>query len=99
MSWSVAKSAIDNDRDSVYSELEAACEANVAANGGTDEVVEQMQAATAAAADLAASVGGSKINVSLSGHANPDHAPTSGYANDQVTVSVSNADAVPTSTE
>lgn len=28
------------------------------------------------------------FNVTLSGHANPDHAPREGFANDQVTVSV-----------
>lgn len=60
---------------------------------------EQITAAVAAAKALVASgaVGSGTFNVTLSGHANPDHKPVKGWANDCVTVSVACADPQPAS--
>lgn len=55
---------------------------------------EQGTAAIAVAKSLVDSgtVGGSVFNVTVSGHANPDHKPRSGWANDALTVAVSSAE-------
>lgn len=57
------------------------------------EAKEQVDLAlkTANAVIAHAAIGGREKDyaVSLSGHANPGHAPTSGYANDCITVTVS----------
>ena len=52
---------------------------------------EQFEAALAAARTIVESgaVGESAVRVSLSGHANPGHAKRDGWANDTVTVSIS----------
>lgn len=52
---------------------------------------EQYQVAMEVAEQLAKVVGrpGDKVIVTLSGHANPGHAPRQGWANEVVTVSVS----------
>jgi hypothetical protein len=54
---------------------------------------EQFDAAMEATRALVkhAVVGAGNVNVTLSGHANPGHRPRKGWANDQVTVSVSSA--------
>lgn len=51
----------------------------------------QFQAAVAAAKLLAVSVGrlGDEVMVTMSGHANPGHAPRVGWADEVITVSVS----------
>lgn len=57
----------------------------------TDEVRHHLVAAVAAVAPLATSIGRDEdsLLVTISGHANPDHAPTEGYSDECVTVSVS----------
>jgi hypothetical protein len=52
---------------------------------------EQLDVATQAARALARVVGrpGDHVRVSLTGHANPEHAPRDGWANEMITVSVS----------
>lgn len=56
------------------------------------DALAQIDAAVTAAVALAAAVddGTSPISVSLSGHANPGHRPTQGWANDCVTIYVNN---------
>lgn len=58
-----------------------------------EQVQEQMSVAADAATKIIASgaVGGpgKEYHVFVSGHANPDHKPAEGWANDGVTVSVS----------
>lgn len=60
--------------------------------GVSDQVQEQVAVAKKAALAIVKSgaVGGTDkhFNVSLSGHANPDHEPAEGWANDCITVSV-----------
>lgn len=57
----------------------------------TDATRETLNAAKDAAVALAASgvVGQGTVSGSLSGHANPGHVPTDGWANDCVTISLS----------
>jgi aldehyde:ferredoxin oxidoreductase len=52
---------------------------------------EQLDVATQAAKALARVVGrpGDDVRVSMTGHANPDHAPRQGWANEMITVTVS----------
>lgn len=54
------------------------------------EQTEQIDVAIAAAKLLAGAVGrpGDEVFVSISGHANPGHAPKEGWSNETVTVSV-----------
>lgn len=60
----------------------------------TAEATAAVEQAVAAAKAIVASgvVGSGTVTANLSGHANPGHAPASGYANDCVTVSVNCAD-------
>lgn len=62
-------------------------------DGADEQVQEQMNVAADAATKIIASgaVGGpgKEYHVSVSGHANPEHEPAKGWANDCVTVSVS----------
>lgn len=55
---------------------------------------EQFEAVKAAVKTLVDSgtLGSGKVNITISGHANPGHKPTSGWANDAVTISVGCAD-------
>lgn len=77
--------------DTTVDELPDAIDQAAATLGLTDETRESLEAAKAAALALAASgvVGRGRVTGSLSGHANPGHVPTEGYANDCVTVSLS----------
>lgn len=61
------------------------------ATGVEFETRDQYEAAQLAAQLLAKAVGrpGDEVSVTLGGHANPDHAPRQGWANETVTVSVS----------
>lgn len=92
MSWTISKSAID--AADIRVEMEAAADAYEAnfPDGYSPEVQEQIDAAIECAEQLQSCVGTGKLNVSLSGHANPEHKPHPSYANDTVMVSVSNAD-------
>ncbi len=56
----------------------------------TDEMEEQFEDAKYAARELAYSVGrpDDQVVVSLSGHVNPGHQPRPGWANDMITVTV-----------
>lgn len=62
--------------------------------GGQDKnekhVAEAVEAAAVAAVSIArvGAVGGEKVSVSLSGHANPNHEPNPPWANDTISVSV-----------
>ena len=62
-------------------------------HGFSTESARQLIAARRAAVTFAQSstVGAERVTVTLSGHANPDHRPVKGYANDFVTITVSNA--------
>jgi hypothetical protein len=57
------------------------------------EPQEQFEAAKDAARVLVESgaVGDRPVRINLNGHANPGHEPTEGYANDMITVSISQA--------
>jgi hypothetical protein len=83
-------------------ELEAALEAEVEklrANQVSDATIEQAEAAVEAVNTLIDSgvlgeVGtakkpGMRFTVSVSGHANPDHKPADGMANDSVNITIS----------
>jgi len=61
-------------------------------NEVTEDLRGQIDAAIAAAGRLRAAVGGERVNLTLSGHANPGHRPAARWANDMVSLSISNAD-------
>jgi hypothetical protein len=56
-----------------------------------EEQNDQFSVALEAAKKLAEAVGrpGDEVRITLSGHANPDHAPSVGWADEMITVSVS----------
>lgn len=97
MSWSVtlsdvAVADVEETARKMYAEQAAR-----AAVPATVEMDEQFEAALAAARSLYSAVreqgtvlpGG--VNVVLTGHANPGHNPQPGWANDHVSVSVSDS--------
>lgn len=89
MSWSTYTVGLPADIETRIDALEPPGE-------GTTEREDQVKAAKAAAKAVIESgaVGkGEAFTVALSGHANPAHVPTSGYANDLVTVSVTQTNA------
>lgn len=57
------------------------------ASGQADEAIKAVSALVASGA-----VGTGTVLATINGHANPGHAPTPGWANDTVTISVSCAD-------
>lgn len=81
MSWSVRKMLGPTWRDEALAQ--------------NPECGDQFDAAKAAVAGIIASgaVGDpkGKFEVAMSGHANPDHAPRQGWANDQVVISITQA--------
>lgn len=90
MSWHV--SATFNG-DSARRELDALRESVLAQN---PEAGDQFEAARSAALGiiLVSAVGWAakcRFHVVMSGHANPDHAPRDGWANDMINVSVGQA--------
>lgn len=89
MSWSISASAKFAELDDA---LDAAFEEHAKRALVADETRHQFEVARSCALRIAANgaVGNVTKNliVTLSGHANPDHEPASGYANDQITVSV-----------
>ncbi len=92
MSWSLTTSPIPPDeiRDAVVGSFR-----DDPRWPGEPEVRDQLAVAIEAAEQLVIAVGDGRpqglITVSVSGHANPGHEPTSGLANDFVTVTVANA--------
>lgn len=101
MSWTIP---FTGEADDLRGAVEAAHTESVtrltADNGGTlpdwyhePETTEQIQAALAAAEALstAALQPTGYVTVTLAGHANPGHQPTQGWANDYVSVSVTQA--------
>lgn len=102
MSWGpiAVTSTAQADLDAKLAEASAAYQHNLeAADYDLDPAAkEQIDAAITAAKSLVASgvVGAGLVNVQLNGHANPDHKPVKGWANDVVTVTVSCADPQPT---
>lgn len=89
MSWAgiTATASVDE----VGAKLDEAISAYNATDPG---VIEQITAAASAVKTIVASgaVGNGSVTVSISGHANPDHKPTAGWANDTISVSVYCAD-------
>jgi hypothetical protein len=70
----------------------------------SDYVLDQAATDAITAASVAAKAivdsgvaGDGLVNVTMNGHANPDHKPVKGWANDFVTITVSCADPQPTS--
>lgn len=95
MSWSITATEID--AADVRVELEAAADAYEAqfTEPLADEVSEQIDAAIECAETLQSCVGTGKLSITLTGHANPHHQSCGGYANDSVSIYVTNMDAKP----
>ncbi len=89
MSWSVSATI---EGGSAADELVALREAALSQNS---ECGDQFDAAKDAAYMLVSSgvVGtpDKKYHITMTGHANPDHEPRSGWANDMITISISQA--------
>lgn len=85
MSWGTGVHTIDKDQ---IGSLEAGANSDPDAQASQDE---QFAAALQAAQDLAAAVGRphDQVSVSLTGHANPGHAPRSGWADEFIQVNIS----------
>ena len=88
MSWSGYLTAQYNDAEAAIAALA------VSPDSTAPEQREQVQAAKEAALALVKSAtivndGSEDVTIAISGHANPDHRPATGYANDTVTVAVS----------
>jgi hypothetical protein len=84
------------DFDAAAAAAQATYESTLAGSdiGLASAAKESVTAAVAAANAIIASgvVGTGTVSATISGHANPGHAPTSGWANDCVTVYISCAD-------
>ncbi len=85
MTWSVSGKFPDDDAASLKS---SALQQNPECGDQFDAVVGAVEAIIALG-----SVGtaGKRFHVSMSGHANPDHEPRAGWANDAVTIQISQA--------
>jgi hypothetical protein len=92
MSWSVSLSGMrQKDFDSQF---KSQIENHPSLQNSSEGTIEQLMRAKEAAKALidSGAVGESDkydFTVYLSGHSNPDHMPVSGWANDQITVTVS----------
>lgn len=86
MSWGTGVHTVDKDQ---IGSIEAPA-ANVVPEAQASQD-EQFAAALSAAQDLATTVGRphDQVSVSLSGHANTDHAPQSAWADEFIQVSIS----------
>lgn len=95
MSWGIPQ--VTATGDSIVEALKVASEDYLDSGVFTDEVADQVSACISAAALIISSgaIGSGKVSVSMSGHANPDHEPTAGWANDVIALTISNADDVP----
>lgn len=89
MSWSVGATA-DNLESDAREKFNAFLNNYNANEGEIEATKEQFEAALSAAKSIVDSgaVGSAKY-VNLSGHANPGHTPRDGYANDILTISIS----------
>jgi hypothetical protein len=88
MSWSFSFEA---DADDVLSVGHGAIMRSTFPADQCESAPDAIQRALYAAYSLTRAVlpgGGGRVHVSLGGHANPGHLPTSGWANDAITVSV-----------
>ena len=85
MSWSLSYANAEEFRDDRPSFMSMAVNADV-----PPETKEQIAAAREAAFVLLGSkaVGTLDVQINLSGHANTDHEPAQGWANDAITVSI-----------
>jgi len=91
MSWSFAIPAPADDFDTAAAKALTDYHEGLAAADVTleDEAKQQIDTAVAAAKVLVESGAvGAHVGVSLSGHANPEHKPKQGWANDTIAVSV-----------
>lgn len=93
MSWSITFEAQHGDWRAAADAAIAAMADDPQGDGTGNEVREQVGVAREALSTLVHSgfVGDAlvRLRVSLSGHANPGHSPRDGYANDTISVSVS----------
>ncbi|SDJ08249.1 hypothetical protein SAMN05444157_1642 [Frankineae bacterium MT45] len=101
MSWNfTATSVAIDDVEAELTKAADAYRAGLAANDYAldDAANEAIGVAIASAKAIAESgvTGGTLVNVTLSGHANPGHKPVKGWSNDVVTVTVISAEAPPT---
>ena len=90
MSWSF--NALIEDKASAHEVLETQAETYFSQLNAdsVQEMAEQAAKAVAAADDLLDVIGTEgPWNVSLSGHANPEHGRRGGWANDAVSISIS----------
>jgi hypothetical protein len=69
----------------------------VALSNPAEHTKESIDAAVAAACALAAAgvLGSATVTATISGHANPDHKPLAGWANDCITVGLYSTEALP----
>lgn len=90
MSWYA--NALSVPREPEVAERQIRAVQPTGTEGAADEVAEQYEVAVAAALAIIASgsVGTTaSLRVALSGHANPGHGKREGWANDTITVTVS----------
>lgn len=98
MSWNIYSIPVPADGRSVAESAKALLSAAERGQGGYADlenpaVVAQIEAAGAAVEGLIASgaVGKGPFTANLSGHANPEHKPLTGWANDTITVSLTHS--------
>jgi hypothetical protein len=91
MSWSLSI----NPHDSIE-ETRSAIEHTEPSSPLPEESLEQLRAAKVAVADLLDSgcVGGPPVLISFSGHANPGHRPAEGWANDYVSITITQSGSI-----
>lgn len=91
MSWSIMLTSIPHDE--FVEALASKAEEYIAATDLSEEAVSQITAARNIAGNIvtAGVVGGEArtFSVYLDGHANPDHEPAEGYANDAISIRIS----------
>lgn len=96
MSWSIYK-VLEGENADVFStnaidELEAVDRTNIGNQNCVKERDEQIEAAIRAVSQLLLEGGfanAKEINVSISGHANPEHKTASGWSNEAINISLS----------
>lgn len=89
MSFSLSVTAVHPDIESAVAD--AAARYDLSGNDAPDEtrqVLDGVAKLAADAAEVAHIQPGDTVAISISGHANPGHAPREGWANNTVTVSV-----------
>lgn len=99
MSWYL--SGVTDTADKIEASLTAAAETYEAGLAGNDVQLDSAAmeaiagAIKAAVAVVPVVAPDQEVTVTLSGHANPGHMPTAGWANDTVTITVSNTAKLP----